>query len=169
MRSHLRTVIVLALAVGLVALFLRNVDLWRVGGDIVRAQPEWLALSLTTMIVNLAIRAFRWQYLLEPLGQTSFSSAFRAPRSLNEPVRWKLSSLQKTRTPVISLSGIDSAQGVTHTPLAMRCWAARMSARVTDMAGACAHSRRRVNKKVAERNSVAEGDRGARPSLSWLT
>jgi uncharacterized protein (TIRG00374 family) len=78
MRSHVRNVIVLAVAVGLVALFLRNVDLWRVGADIVRARPEWLALSLATMFVNLAIRALRWQYLLEPLGATSFVSAFRA-------------------------------------------------------------------------------------------
>lgn len=78
MRSHIRTIIVLALAAGLVALFLRNVDLWRVVGEIVRARPEWLALSLTTMVVNLAIRALRWQYLLEPLGPTTFALAFRA-------------------------------------------------------------------------------------------
>ena len=30
------------------------------------------------MFVNLAIRAFRWQYLLEPLGKVRFGSAFRA-------------------------------------------------------------------------------------------
>jgi glycosyltransferase 2 family protein len=78
MRSHVRTIVVLAIAVGLVALFLHNVDLWRVGAEIVRARPEWLALSLLTMVVNLAIRALRWQYLLEPLGHTSFANSFRA-------------------------------------------------------------------------------------------
>ena len=78
MRSHVRTIVVLAIAVGLVALFLHNVDLWRVGAEIVRARPEWLALSLVTMVVNLAIRALRWQYLLEPLGYTSFADSFRA-------------------------------------------------------------------------------------------
>src|SRR5262245_31583393 len=78
MRSHVRTIVVLAIAVGLVALFLHNVDLWRVGAEIVRARPEWLALSLVTMVVNLAIRALRWQYLLEPLGHTSFANSFRA-------------------------------------------------------------------------------------------
>ena len=78
MRSHLQTIIVLALAAGLVALFLHNVDLWRVGVNIMRARPEWLALSLATMVVNLAIRSLRWQYLLEPLGHTSFGNAFRA-------------------------------------------------------------------------------------------
>src|SRR5205814_8408467 len=31
-----------------------------------------------TMIVNLAIRSLRWQYLLEPLGHASFGNAFRA-------------------------------------------------------------------------------------------
>jgi uncharacterized membrane protein YbhN (UPF0104 family) len=71
MRSHLRTIIVLAVAVALIALFLHNVDLWRVLAAIIHAQPEWLALSVATMLVNLAIRALRWQYLLEPLGHTS--------------------------------------------------------------------------------------------------
>jgi hypothetical protein len=68
----------LALAAGLVGLFLYKVDLLRVAAEIARARPEWLALSLATMIVNLAIRAFRWQYLLEPLGHTTFARAFRA-------------------------------------------------------------------------------------------
>ena len=78
MRSRIRTAIVLLLAAGLVALFLHNVDLWRVGSDIVRARPEWLALSLATMFVNLAIRSLRWQLLLAPLGPTTFGGAFRA-------------------------------------------------------------------------------------------
>ena len=78
MKSTVRTVVVLALAVGLLAVFLWNVDVARVGADIARAQQPWLALSLTTMIVNLAIRSFRWQYLLEPLGDVSFGEAFRA-------------------------------------------------------------------------------------------
>src|SRR5712691_7572123 len=78
MRSHLRTLIVLAVAVALIALFLQNVDLWRVMTAIAHARPEWLVLSLATMVVNLAIRALRWKYLLEPLGHTTFASAFRA-------------------------------------------------------------------------------------------
>jgi len=77
-RSHIRTLVALVAAAALVALFLRNVDLWRVGADIVRARPEWLAVSLATMFVNLAIRAIRWRYLLEPLGQTTFGESFRA-------------------------------------------------------------------------------------------
>ena len=78
MRSHFRTIVVLALAAGLLALFLHNVDLWGVASAIARARAGWLALSLATMFVNLAIRAFRWQYLLEPLGSATFANAFRA-------------------------------------------------------------------------------------------
>ena len=64
MRSHFRAFVVLALAVVLLALFLRNVDVGGVVGEIARARPDWLALSLATMVLNLAIRAWRWQYLL---------------------------------------------------------------------------------------------------------
>jgi glycosyltransferase 2 family protein len=77
-RSHIRTIIVIATAAALVALFLRNVDLRRVGSNILRAQPQWLSVSLGTMFVNLAIRAIRWRYLLEPLGRASFGESFRA-------------------------------------------------------------------------------------------
>ena len=63
----------------------------------------------------------------------SRSSALRAPRSLNEPVRWKLSSLQLMRAPVISERGIEVGHGETITPPAMRRAAARMSVRVTGM------------------------------------
>jgi glycosyltransferase 2 family protein len=78
MRSHLRTLIVLALAVSLLGLVLYNVDLRGVAREIVHARFDWLTLSLLTMFANLAIRAWRWQYLLEPLGATSFGNAFRA-------------------------------------------------------------------------------------------
>lgn len=78
MRSPLRALIVLALAAGLLVLFLYNVDLRGVARQIVHADPLWLAFSLLTMIVNLSIRAWRWQYLLEPLGRPGFGSSFRA-------------------------------------------------------------------------------------------
>jgi len=75
---HLRTIAVVGVAAGLLALFLYNVDLRRVVADIAHARLGWLALSLLTMLANLAIRAYRWQYLLEPLGRASFRNAFRA-------------------------------------------------------------------------------------------
>jgi uncharacterized protein (TIRG00374 family) len=78
MRTHVRTLLVLALAAALVALFLYKVDARRVVAEIVHARREWLFLSFISVFVNLAIRAVRWRYLLEPLGETSFGSAFRA-------------------------------------------------------------------------------------------
>ena len=78
MRSHARTIAVLLVALALIALFLYNVDLRGVVTAIVRARPEWLVLSLATTFLNLAIRALRWKYLLEPLAPTTFASAFRA-------------------------------------------------------------------------------------------
>jgi uncharacterized protein (TIRG00374 family) len=78
MKSSLRTLVVLAVGAVLLGLFLRNVDFGRVVREIAHARPEWLALSLASMFVNLSIRAFRWQYLLDPLGKVSFGSAFRA-------------------------------------------------------------------------------------------
>ena len=78
MRAPIRTAIVLALAIGLVALFLHNVDVRRAGGEIADARPEWLAISLAMMITNLVIRSLRWQVLLRPLGSTTFGPAFRA-------------------------------------------------------------------------------------------
>lgn len=78
MRSHLRALIVLALGGALLVLFLYNVDLRGVARAIVDADLTWLAISLASTVVNLAIRAWRWQYLLEPIGRPGFASSFRA-------------------------------------------------------------------------------------------
>jgi len=78
MRSHVRTIVVLAIALALIGLFMYNVNLWGVLSAITRARPGWLALSLATTILNIAIRALRWKFLLEPLGATTFANSFRA-------------------------------------------------------------------------------------------
>jgi uncharacterized protein (TIRG00374 family) len=78
MRAHIRTIVVVVLALALLGLFLRNVDFVGVAREIMRAHPGWLFLSLVTIIVNLVIRAWRWQFLLEPLGKASFANSFRA-------------------------------------------------------------------------------------------
>src|SRR5213075_2726405 len=49
-----------------------------VGRAIAHAEPAWLMLSFATTVANLAIRAYRWQYLLDPLRKVRFGSAFRA-------------------------------------------------------------------------------------------
>ncbi len=78
MRPNLRAVIVLAVAVGLVALFLRNVALDTIKASIVDADAAWLVTALAFTMGNLAIRSLRWRFLLEPLGPTSFANSFRA-------------------------------------------------------------------------------------------
>jgi hypothetical protein len=78
MRPHLRAFVVLLLALLLLGLFFRNVDVRGVVRSIAGAHPGWLALALCSMVANLAIRAWRWQYLLEPLGRATFANAFRA-------------------------------------------------------------------------------------------
>ena len=78
MRSHFRTIVVVVLALVLLGLFLRNVDLRGVARAIAGANPAWLFLSLVTMLLNLVIRAWRWQFLLQPLGRASFANSFRA-------------------------------------------------------------------------------------------
>src|SRR3954463_13470469 len=78
MRSHTRTVIVLAIALALVALFLYNVNLWGVMRAIAGARRPWLVGSLVTPFARLAIRSLRWKFLLAPLGETTFANAFRA-------------------------------------------------------------------------------------------
>jgi uncharacterized protein (TIRG00374 family) len=69
---------VLAAAAALLLLFLHNVNFGSMLSDIAHARPEWLVVSFASMFVNMAVRAWRWQYLLEPLTETTFGNAFRA-------------------------------------------------------------------------------------------
>jgi uncharacterized protein (TIRG00374 family) len=78
LRNIVRTVIVIGLAVGLVALFLRNADLHQVWASVKAARPDYMLLALLLTAVTYFARAERWQYLLEPLGATRFWSVFRA-------------------------------------------------------------------------------------------
>ncbi len=78
MRAHLRTVIVVGLAVGLLALFLRGADFRQVWAELTRGRIDLLLLALVTTMLTYALRALRWQYLLAGLGPTRFSVAFRA-------------------------------------------------------------------------------------------
>lgn len=78
MRSIVRTLVVIAVAAALVGVVFYNVDVRGVVDSILHASPAWLFLSFVTMPLNLALRAWRWQYLLEPIGRPSFGNAFRA-------------------------------------------------------------------------------------------
>ena len=77
MRSALRTILVSALAVALLAIFLRNANLTRVWIELTSARPDLLFLAVALTIAMAFVRAERWQYLLAPLGRTRFRAAFR--------------------------------------------------------------------------------------------
>jgi glycosyltransferase 2 family protein len=77
LRAAIRTILVIALAVGLLAIFFRNADLGRVWIEMQSARSDMLGLSFVLTAATYFIRAERWQYLLEPLGHTRFWIAFR--------------------------------------------------------------------------------------------
>src|SRR6185436_15119943 len=66
MRQQLRTIIAIAAAGGLLALFLRNTDFHQVGREIARAELSLLVAALGTTALVYVFRAVRWQYLLRP-------------------------------------------------------------------------------------------------------
>ena len=68
---------VIGLAVGLLAVFLREADFGRVWSAVAAARADYLALSVALTVATFLIRAERWQYLLGPLGPTRFKTVFR--------------------------------------------------------------------------------------------
>ncbi len=77
LRTVIRTLVVVGLAVGLLAVFLRNADLTRVWTSVRSAQVSYLLASVVATAVSFFIRAERWQYLLGPLGPTRFWVVFK--------------------------------------------------------------------------------------------
>jgi glycosyltransferase 2 family protein len=77
MRQHFRTLLALAAAGGLLALFLRNTDFHLVGAEIVHADLWLLVAALGATALAYICRAFRWQYLLRPIGHVRYSNALR--------------------------------------------------------------------------------------------
>jgi uncharacterized protein (TIRG00374 family) len=65
------------LTVGLLAFFLRGVDLGGVWEATRHADGRLLAVGIAVTMLTYALRAIRWQYLLAPIGPTRFSTAFR--------------------------------------------------------------------------------------------
>jgi uncharacterized protein (TIRG00374 family) len=72
-----RTVVVSLLAVALLAWFLRSVNLTEVWAHVRSARGDYLALGFGFVTMPYWMRALRWQYLLAPVGGTSFRAAFR--------------------------------------------------------------------------------------------
>jgi uncharacterized protein (TIRG00374 family) len=77
MRQHLRTIIAVVAAAGLLALFLRNTDFRQVGAEISRARVDLLLLALVVTGLTYCFRAARWQYLLRPVGHVHFVPALK--------------------------------------------------------------------------------------------
>src|SRR3954470_19650555 len=77
MPSRLRAALVLILTVGLIAFFLRGVDLGAVWSETRHANGWLLALAVCLTMMTYALRAFRWQYLLASIGPARFSTAFQ--------------------------------------------------------------------------------------------
>jgi len=75
MRSRLRAALILLLTVGLLAYFLRNADMAGVWEETRHADAGLLALAVAVTALTYVLRAYRWQYLLAPIGPTRFMTA----------------------------------------------------------------------------------------------
>jgi uncharacterized protein (TIRG00374 family) len=78
MRAYLRVMLVVALALALLAWFVRGADLAAVRAELARGRVDLLLLAVGMTLVTYALRSWRWQYLLAGLGPTGFMNAFRA-------------------------------------------------------------------------------------------
>jgi uncharacterized protein (TIRG00374 family) len=78
MKKPLRTLLIVALSVGLLALFLRGAHLEVVWAEIKLADSWLIAISAGITVLTMVLRALRWQYLLAPIGHARFRPAFRA-------------------------------------------------------------------------------------------
>jgi uncharacterized protein (TIRG00374 family) len=75
--ASIRTITVSALAIALLAWFLRDANFGDVWTHVRHARLDLLLAGLVAIILTYAIRARRWQYLLAPIGPTRFRTAFR--------------------------------------------------------------------------------------------
>jgi uncharacterized protein (TIRG00374 family) len=78
MQKPVRTVALVVLSVGLLALFLRGARLSDVWSEIREADSWLICAAVATTVINMVFRALRWQCLLRPVGKTHFRSVFRA-------------------------------------------------------------------------------------------
>jgi hypothetical protein len=77
MNSRVRTVLIVAITLGLLAFFFRDADFAGVWAETRRADPWLLLAAIVATGLTYAFRAWRWQSLLAPIGETRFSTAFR--------------------------------------------------------------------------------------------
>lgn len=77
MMGYLKTAIVLAATLLLVALFLRHANLDMVARELRQADASYVALAALATLATYLFRAWRWQQLLAPIGRAGFGTAFR--------------------------------------------------------------------------------------------
>jgi uncharacterized protein (TIRG00374 family) len=66
-----------ALTVGLLAIFLRNIDLRAAWAAMLAAHLGWIAGAAGVTLQTYLLRAWRWQAILQPIGRVSLETAFR--------------------------------------------------------------------------------------------
>src|SRR5689334_11208575 len=71
------TLFIALLTLGLLALFLRNIDLRKAWHAVLSAHFGWIALATLVTLQTYLLRARRWQVILQPIGHASFRGAFR--------------------------------------------------------------------------------------------
>ena len=77
MRSRIRTVLIVAITLALLAFFFRDANLAGVWTETRRANPWMLIAAVVATGTTYVFRAWRWQSLLAPIGPTRFGVAFR--------------------------------------------------------------------------------------------
>ncbi len=78
MRTHIRMLVVVGLALALLVWFLRHANLSSVWGELQRGRMDFLFYALLATGSTYLLRAFRWQYLLLPLGRPHFLQCLKA-------------------------------------------------------------------------------------------
>lgn len=68
----------IVLALGLVALFLSRAHLSDIGHAIAQASPAWVLASIAASLSIFLARAWRWTWILRPLGRVPFLPSLRA-------------------------------------------------------------------------------------------
>jgi uncharacterized protein (TIRG00374 family) len=77
MKSHLKTIVLLAITILLLVLFLRQARIADVWNEIRAGNAALIVLSIGVTMATYALRAYRWQFLVGALGPTHFEVAFR--------------------------------------------------------------------------------------------
>lgn len=72
-----RTIFVALLTIGLLWLFVSNIDLREVARHIRQARPLYIIAAVIVTMVTYGVRATRWRVLLTPIGRARYRTAFR--------------------------------------------------------------------------------------------